>query len=156
MKSRFFALIIAGMVSGTIPDAAYPQDMTKTQLQRMYSGYLQSEGFSPAVDSDGDVSFKYQGGNYYISVDEKDQAFFQLVLPNIWKIESHSERNDAALAASLLSERKKIVKVYVTDWDNVMISAELLLPSPSDFSLFFYRLLELIANTQREFYEKMR
>jgi hypothetical protein len=134
----------------------YAQTMSKSKLQKIYADYLRSEGFDPSVDNDGDIFFKYQGGNYYIYVYEQDAQYFRLVCPNIWKIESLQERSDAALAASKVNSSWKLVKVYVADWDDVMVSADILVKDPSDFTGFFYRMLEVLNDARNDFWNRMR
>jgi hypothetical protein len=132
------------------------QGMSKVKLQKIYVDYLRSEGFSPSIDNDGDIFFKYQGGNYYIYVYEQDIQYFRLVCPNIWKIESPAERINAALAASKVNSSWKLAKVYVADWDDVMVSADILIQSPSDFTDFFYRMLEVLNDAKNDFWNQMR
>ena len=132
------------------------QTVSKSKLQKIYADYLRSEGFDPSVDNDGDIFFKYQGGNYYIYVYERDPQYFRLVCPNIWKIESPEERSDAALAASKVNASWKLVKVYVADWDDVMVSADILIKDPSDFIGFFYRMLEALNDARNDFWNRMR
>ncbi|MDR2495390.1 MAG: hypothetical protein LBD24_09245 [Spirochaetaceae bacterium] len=135
---------------------ASAQDMTKQQLRQLYSNFLRAEGFSPTVDSDGDVQFKYEGGIYYIAVHEKDQQFFNLMYPNFWEIESEDELIQAVFAADTVTGNKKVVKVYLTqDWNNVSISVELFLKNPADFSTFFYRSMSLIAGARQDFIDEM-
>jgi hypothetical protein len=134
----------------------FSQQYSKTQLQKMYSDYLKSEGYSPSVDEDGDVAFKYEGGNYYILVDENDLECFQILFPGFWEIESRAERTDAAIAASVVNRTTKVVKVWLTpDNDDVSISGEVFLKSPADFSGIFKRLLSAMTTARRDFIKEM-
>ena len=135
---------------------AYAQNMTKQQFQQMYINYLKAEGFSPNVDSDGDVAFKYEGRTYYIIVYEDDPQFFSIIYPNFWKIESDDEQIQAVFSATEVTRRKKVVKVYLTTNDNVSISADILLKNPADFSAVFYRLMGQIVEARQDFIDEMR
>ncbi len=73
--------------------------MTKQERAEMYRSFLASEGYTPKIDNDGDVAFKFEGGNYYILVDDKDEAFFRLAYPGFWEIESEEERAKVIEAA---------------------------------------------------------
>ena len=45
---------------------------TRGELQQLYVEYLRTEGYVPSIDADGDVTFRYEGGNFYIEVNEAD------------------------------------------------------------------------------------
>lgn len=118
---------------------------------------LWGEGFSPNVDSDGDVVFKYEGGTYYIIVHENDPQYFNINYAGFWEIESPDELIQAAVCASVVTRSRKVVKVYLnSDFDNVSISAEILLKSPADFSAVLSRLMGQIIEAKRNFIDEMR
>jgi hypothetical protein len=51
-----------------------------------YLEFLAEEGYRPKIDANGNVSFKCEGGNYVIRIDEKDEEYFELAYPNFWRI----------------------------------------------------------------------
>ena len=64
---------------------------SESKLQTLYLDFLSGEGMEGSIDADGDVQFRYNDRTYFIEVNEEDNEFFRVVLPNIWPIESVSE-----------------------------------------------------------------
>jgi hypothetical protein len=132
-------------------------EMTKSQLQELYVSFLKTEGFSPTVDKDGDVVFKREGSSYYFNVDASDQEFVQLVLPNIWSIDSKAELQNARAAAALATRSTKVAKCYVrSDDKNVSIAVELFVDKPEDFKKVFRRSLSSIGTAKGKFCDEMK
>ena len=153
-KMRLLLTVLLIFIFALTP--VFAQEMTREQLQKMYMDYLKSEGFSPSLDSDGDVMFKYEGGTYFIIVDEKDQEYFAMLYPNFWEIESQNEKERALLAAKEATRVAKVAKVYLTEDDtDVTMSAEIFLKTPSDFKSIFYRMLSTMTTARKTFVDKM-
>lgn len=130
--------------------------METAQKRDLYFTYLASEGYRPEVDRDGDVAFKYEGGNYYLSVDE-DDTYFRLVYPNFWSIESPEELRRAYEAASRATERIKVAKVYVRqDAKNTSAAIEMFLDPLADFREVFPRSLQALRAGVASFVDSMR
>lgn len=130
--------------------------MAWEDLRQSYLAILNSEGFRPEVDSDGDVHFKYEGGNYFVT-SNCDDGYFQLLFPNFWRIESGEELAKVVLAASTATRGTKDAKVWVNaSLDNVSASAESLINSPADVRHFLGRSLRVIRRAVDTFVEEMR
>ena len=154
-KMRLLLTVLSILIFAATP--VFAQEMTREQLQKMYMDYLTSEGFAPSLDSDGDVMFKYEGGTYFIIVDDKDQIYFAMLYPNFWEIESEDEKEKALLAAKEATRTAKVAKVYLTeDNTDVTMSAEIFLKTPSDFKDTFYRMLSAMSAARRAFVDKMQ
>ena len=143
-KMRFWLIGVLLVMGG----AVFAQ--TKSELQQMYTDYLREQGYTPSVD-DGDVIFKVEGGNYYISVDEGDLAFFRIVYPGFWKIESEAERIKASAVIMSVNRTTKLAKVYIESWDNTYVEASVFLNTPEDFKRHFSRMLNTIQLARRKF-----
>lgn len=50
-------------------------------LAEMYRLFLLEEGYAPSIDDDGDVRFKFEGGDYFVLIDREDEDYFRLVYP---------------------------------------------------------------------------
>jgi hypothetical protein len=129
--------------------------MTKDQIADMYRGYLAGEGYSPYLDDEGDVAFKFEGASYFIQVDADDAEFFRLVLPNIWPIESEAEGEKVLRAALHATTKTKVVKVLPVR-DNTWASAEMFCVPPESFKNVLPRALRALQVGVRQFREKMQ
>ncbi|MCX7664946.1 MAG: hypothetical protein N2112_05315 [Gemmataceae bacterium] len=130
--------------------------MTARELAEMYRTYLAEEGFFPKIDEDGDVCFKFEGGNYYLSVDENDLEYFRLVFPNFWSIDSESESEQAIKAAHHTTSTTKVAKVYLTRRDNTIASIEMFCDPPEVFKSVFRRSLSALQSSVMKFRKKMQ
>ena len=129
--------------------------MTKSERAEMYRSYLAEEGYAPKIDDDGDVRFKYEGGSYFISVEEKDEEFFRIVYPAFWSIENESERAKVAQVALLATAETKVAKVFPVR-DSTWASIEMFCSPPEVFKAVFGRSLTALRAAVQTFREKMQ
>ncbi len=151
-------LLMAGVCSG-LPKmmTAQEEDLndTERELQSLYMNYLSTEGYSPVVDKDGDVKFKYEGRVYFIIVTEKDPEFFQLILPGIWSIENEKERIQVLTAADHTNAKTKAAKIHTVN-NNVWVSIEFFMVSREEFKGTFKRNLSALNGGLKNFAIKMQ
>ena len=131
------------------------QQPTREQLQALYMEYLKKEGYVPEIDEDGDVMFKYNGGTYFVAVDEEDLEFFQVVFPNFWEIESVSERQQALEACDKSNRDSKVSKIYLMG-DNTWGAVEIFVQRPDGFKPVFKRAMSALENGVETFVKEMR
>jgi hypothetical protein len=133
-----------------------PAQETKESLQTMYMNYLRGEGYVPDIDEDGDVRFKYEGGIYYIIVQENDLENIRILYPNFWEIESEEELFKAYSVISYVNRTTKVAKIFLNRAeDDVSIIGETLLNRPEDFKNFFKRILNAIRSARTDFRDGM-
>ena len=128
---------------------------TAAKLQTMYIDYLEGEGLTGKVDGDGDVQFTYEDRTYFIEVNEDDDEFFRVVLPNIWPIESISEGVKVVQACDAVNRSMKCTKAYTTN-DDVWIAVELFVGRPDAFKTVLHRCLTAINSGVDAFVEEMQ
>lgn len=117
--------------------------------------YLKEEGFTPKVDDDGDIIFKREGLTYILFVNEDDEEFVRIDLPNVWEIESLGERQMVLAAAAEVNRQVKVAKV-VPMGDNVWVSAQLLVDPIENVSKILPRTMNVLSLAVREFSDAMR
>ncbi|AEJ61961.1 hypothetical protein Spith_1701 [Spirochaeta thermophila DSM 6578] len=127
----------------------------EARLQQLYLDYLNDLATQPHIDEDGDVEFRYDGGIYYIIVDEDDPEYFSIIYPNFWEIESEEEHAQALVATDYATAISKVAKIYIVD-ANVWASVEMVLPQPEDFTEVFDRAMRLLQNGTYNFVLKMK
>jgi hypothetical protein len=150
------AIIAVLAACGTTPSPS-GSDSEITRRQNTYMAHLRQEGYNPTIDEDGDITFKVNGRTYFIFVGKKDNAYFELLLPNIWSIKSDSERAKAAVAVSYANGTTKAAKAYISgstdQW--VSIALEMYLENPNDFKVLFSRMMKGIDTAEKDFASKM-
>jgi hypothetical protein len=151
-KQLFFTLLTLLLFFAVTPHAQ--AQWSEVKLQKMYMDFLEGEGLEGRVDGDGDVQFEYESRTYFIEVNEDDNEFFRVVLPNIWPIESVSEGLEVVQACDEVNRTMKCTKAYTTN-DDVWIAVELFVPSPEAFKTVFERCLKAIDQGVETFVEEM-
>lgn len=142
-----FVCIFAGTVS-----AQY----SRAELQRMYMSYLSVEGYSPSIDSDGDVAFKKEGRPFWIEVNENDLGYFRIGYLANYALDYEYEARQFPIAMDYANRRTKVAKVYsLEDGGRFMISAEIYVATPEDFKIVFNRMINAINKARENFLDKM-
>ncbi len=129
--------------------------MTKQERAMMYKTFLAEEGYGPKIDGDGDVSFKFEGGNYVIVIPEQDEMFFNLIYPAFWPIESEAERAKVVIASLYATSQTKVAKVFPIK-DNTWAAIEMFCSPPQVFKAVFQRSLSALRAAVKNFSSKMQ
>lgn len=148
-----FSMFLLSFSSGLMAQEVSEKD--KKATQKMYTTYLEKEGYKPEIDEDGDVRFKREGKTYFINVDPADPMCFRLVLANIWPIESEEERVKVRVAMDHCNAQAKVAKAYMVR-DNVWVAIETFIPEPEDFEAIFKRSLSALDYGVMLYAKKMR
>lgn len=143
----FFTLLIAA-------PAALSQSYTERQLQDMFMDMLEDRDIEGWIDADGDIQFEHGDYTMFIEINEEDNEFFRVVLPNIWPIESDSEEVMVAFACNAVNSTKKTVKAYITQ-DNVWIAIELFVKDQKNIEPIFDRSVDVIYEAVEMFVDNM-
>jgi hypothetical protein len=126
-------------------------------LVEFYKDFLSEEGFRPSIDEDGDVIFKFEGGTYWIRVDENDRDFFQVQYFFGYEIESQEEFHRATAACMDITRQTKVVKIMALEkHSSFLASAEAFYASPEDVKKVFPRILSCIQGGINSFLKAMK
>ena len=125
------------------------------EREKIILEYLKEQGYHAKVDKDGDIVFKCESMNLAILVDDNDEDFFRLILPNFWEIESEGELDHVLLASSEINHEIKLIKITTSDMET-HASVEMLLTSAQDIAKIFEKSLRCIQHATYKFAEKMR
>lgn len=116
--------------------------------------YLRNEGLVPRYDDHGNIEFKFQMRNFLFFVNDEDEQFFQLTMPNIFEV-TDDNRMAALEAMNQINDTTKVIKLTVTKSNCVWESTEIMLDSTPELDDIFPRLLSILLNTRQQFYDLM-
>lgn len=102
------------------------EEKIKQKHREIYLEFLTQQGYRPEVDKEGDVTFKKEGGVYFISVSD-DPNFFKVVYPAFFEIESADAQFRALKSIEQVGREVKVVKLIVIR-DRVWAMAESFVP----------------------------
>jgi hypothetical protein len=159
----FFAVMSLIMSCGSTPppdttgEGPVAETFSKEQRLEIYMRAIKADGYSARILNGDIIEFRRSGLYYYVSVEDREPAFVQLVFPAFWEIESSNEQEQAVKAASYASGRAKGAKVHLSNEHemDVSVTVDLYLPDPDDFADHFPRMLTMIDTGADHFEERM-
>lgn len=114
---------------------------------------VKSEGFSPDIDSDGDISLKYQGETYWITVEPFDDNYY-VSLWTYMNIEGN-DINEVLRAADATMHDLKFLRMYtVTRY--IKIKCDWYCVTISDFKNMFMNALIAVSYGESKFMKKLK
>lgn len=129
--------------------------MTWEQLRGVYMPILSGKGLRPEIDGEGDIHFKTQDGDYYIT--GGDRELFILQYPAIWEISGPGELSRALLAMSKVNRTTKLAKLTISeDMEDVHAMADFLQRDPAHIGQFIERAIEAIQQAVGKFRSEMQ
>lgn len=133
------------------------EEQINKNLQLKYLTFLKTEGFTPSVDNDGDVMFKYEGNTYYIR---------PMGSVNKFKLSYYLSSDKSNQLNKLLDAANEVMKDYYNiiitvseDKKNdkyiVIYSVDNFFANENDYEKFLYRCLTVIQNATKDYQGKM-
>ena len=115
--------------------------------------YLKQQGLCPYYDDDQDIIFKYQMLTFiYFSTDD-DPRFFRLAMPGIFDV---TDENRVTVLETIneVNKTMKVAKLLIPRND-VWIATEIMMDSTPVLDDLVPRLLGILLNSRKEFYEQI-
>lgn len=122
------------------------------RTEELVKQFLSNEGYKFDVDSDGDIHFKYEGINLYFTVDNNDQRYFRLIMPNIYQLEGN--RTKVLEAINTVARDLKVIKAFLIE-DRLWLAVELFIDSTPELEDFFPRCMGLLKAGREKIAEEI-
>jgi hypothetical protein len=122
--------------------------------QKMYLDFLREQGFVPRVGNDNDIIFKYEGKTFLISIEERDEQYLRLILPNFWEVSDTTEMSKALKVANDVNSTVKVATIIIIR-DHAWAVAEMFIDGTPDIGDFFMRTLGLVKTSADRFAKGM-
>ncbi|MBR1923195.1 MAG: hypothetical protein IJ838_05550 [Paludibacteraceae bacterium] len=121
-------------------------------LRRSISSFLRDEGYSPTIDDDGDIRFKYEGDSYYVLVSSSDTNPMYIAFVKYFSCSAERGRFLAQNAREF-NLYKGIKFIVNKDYEGYNIRSEMYLINADPFKYSFYKILRQINNCEKEVIE---
>lgn len=115
--------------------------------------YLKEQGLCPRIDDDGDIAFKYEMLPFYFFNNKDDESFFRLSLIGIYEV-TDENRYAVLEAINEINKEYKVLKAVLPN-NEVWLSTEIFIDSTPELDDFFPRLIRILVNGRKDFYELM-
>ena len=116
--------------------------------------HLKEIGLVPKIDEDGDIVFKYQMMTFIVLIDEDDEYFLRVGVPNIFAADENN-RLDVLEACNRVTCRMKVAKAYITKNDRVWLVAEQLLDKNPNYDDVIPRTIRILMDSRNAFSEEI-
>lgn len=155
MIRLFFTLLLTCFAFSASAQFDAETQIKKKLIQDKYVAFLNDKGYSPEVDGDGDIKFKYKEKSYYITIDMKDESFFRMARLANLKLSNEADITKAKEICHNVTQDVKVAKVY---WLKgvIWVSSELLLADKDDYKVIFDRSLSLTEKAYLSFVSKWK
>lgn len=149
MKRIIISLFAFGLMTGVA--CAQSLNASQTRLRNEIRSFLQEEGFMPSIDKDGDIAFKKEGGQYWVTVSAEDTAPMYVTIGR-----GFNKPQEYSLATIMLTAADmnfvEGVKVLCSE-DSFVIQGELFLGNAEQFKYAFYKIINQIERVVYAFDE---
>lgn len=143
MKKILLALLLVFIgLNASAGDSTGKALSVRTSLK----SWLQSEGYAPKIDSDGDISFKYQGATYWIACENWRSQVYTTIFSQLDTEGASMSR--LRLAADEAQREYKFVRLNVNK-SNVTIAIAIPVQSSSEFTNFFSSFTDIISSAKK-------
>ena len=129
--------------------------MEHKELQNIYLNSLKAEGYAGEAAEDGDISFKFEEEQYWITPDEDDLEFFDLYFLGSWDFKDEADKIKGLRTLNTVNQTIKLVKVQMNDDGIICFSAGFFVNEPKEFVNYLSRSLSMIQSAVSSFVEEM-
>ena len=144
-------LIFIVSIASNAADLSQKAQNMRTQLK----SYLSSNGYTPSIDSDGDIKFKHDGGTFFVHFHDYQSK----VAVSIYKMYD----NDTNLSSTALKNIcQEIITEYImaklymsSTYNTITIEVEALYDTPAQVKDLFESNLLLVSIIDGKFLERI-
>lgn len=123
----------------------------------MVVSVLQSLGFKPQIDDDGDIFVRYQMKTFYVmGANSDDEDYLVVVFPQMYEVDEGEETKVLA-ACNKITHEIKLAKVYIDQTlKNVSASCEFYYNGEESLKTYLDKAIEILGMVRLTFIKTMR
>lgn len=123
----------------------------------MVVSVLQSLGFKPQIDDDGDIFVRYQMKTFYVmGANSDDEDYLVVVFPQMYEVDEGEETKVLA-ACNKITREIKLAKVYIGQTlKNVSASCEFYYNGEESLKTCLDKAIEILGMVRLTFIKTMR
>lgn len=145
------SIILTILLSFVCIFGATAREMNSSEkaLQNQVKNYLAREGFSPYVDSDGDLAFKKEGTLYWYTIQQNNDGTYFITINHEDLGTTDANKYDVLRAINQVSGEYRAVKCYLWN-DKVKVRIEFYAATSSDITKYFYRHMSILNDANSD------
>jgi len=114
--------------------------------KEMIMEVLKDMRLRPKYDEDGDIIVKYQMHSILVLPDMTDEGYIQLVMPNIYSVDSEEKQMTALYVCNKVTKDSKHVKAWLNDdMDLINVTSEFYVNSNDALQFAIKKGLDLLS-----------
>ena len=123
----------------------------------MVISVLQSLGFKPQIDNDGDIFVRYQMKTFYVmGANSDDEDYLVVVFPQMYEV-NEGEETKVLAACNKITREIKLAKVYIDQTlKNVTASCEFYYNGEESLKTCLDKSIEILGMVRLTFIKTMR
>ena len=123
----------------------------------MVVSVLQSLGFKPQIDNDGDIFVRYQMKTFYVmGANSDDEDYLIVVFPQMYEV-NEGEETKVLAACNKITREIKLAKVYIDQTlKNVTASCEFYYNGEESLKTCLDKSIEILGMVRLTFIKTMR
>ena len=123
----------------------------------MVVSVLQSLGFKPQIDNDGDIFVRYQMKTFYVmGANSDDEDYLIIVFPQMYEV-NEGEETKVLAACNKITREIKLAKVYIDQTlKNVTASCEFYYNGEESLKTCLDKSIEILGMVRLTFIKTMR
>lgn len=123
----------------------------------MVVSVLQSLGFKPQIDDDGDIFVRYQMKTFYVmGANSDDEDYLVVVFPQMYEV-NEGEETKVLAACNKITREIKLTKVYIDQTlKNVSASCEFYYNGEESLKTCLDKAIEILGMVRSTFIKTMR
>ena len=112
---------------------------------------LEKMGYKPEIDGDNDILVRYQMKNIYVFVDDEDESYVAVFLPQFHEI-AEGEETLVLATCNKMTRELKLVKVFVDQtFKNVSASCEFFYANENSLEYSLDKSLKMMGIVRSQF-----
>ena len=137
MNNKIFLILICVICSCNI---CFAQNDIKDKLRNEYLSFIKEEGFTPVIDSEGDIKFKIEGNNHFIIIKNEESPQYIIFMTRGFKVggDDGFDKDICLMAVNEVNKKKRSAKLDVGE-TTVSVRIEMPLVDTESFKNVFYK-----------------
>lgn len=124
-------------------------NQSEKAIQNQVKSFLAKEGFSPYVDSDGDLAYKKEGTLYWYTIRQNNDGSYFITINHEDLNTTDTNEYNVLRAINQVSGEYQAVKCYL--WNSkVKVRIEFYASTASDITKYFYRHMSILKDANED------
>lgn len=153
LKKLFVVMMVITMSMAAHADGLSSKALN---LRSQIKSYLATEGYTPSIDDDGDIKFKYNGYTYYISLADVSDDVVIRYMVGVTVPDSLTRGQANKLCLDLTQGKLCVRAILTTSGKTIYVQIDAFCSGISMFKSLFLKNMQLLDSTSDSLVESIQ